>query len=87
MGSRAARAHLEQLQHLADDARTRLVNASPHQHRRIYELLHLSITLAPDHTLETTAPSPPATPSTRTPTANSQQKPLRTPDRAAVRVS
>lgn len=49
--SRAARAHLEHLQHLAEDARTRLADANPQQQRRIYELLHLTITLAPDRTL------------------------------------
>ncbi len=50
--SRASQAHLDQIQQIAHDAKTRLSNPSPEEQSRIYELLHLDIHVAPDRTLD-----------------------------------
>jgi len=50
--STAHRAQLEALQQLAQDAKRNLADPTPQDQRRIYELLQLQITVAPDRTLD-----------------------------------
>jgi DNA invertase Pin-like site-specific DNA recombinase len=48
----ANQAHLDQLQHLATDAKSRLAHPTPQEQRLIYELLQLRIQVTPDRTLD-----------------------------------
>ena len=81
--STAHRAQLEALQQLAQDAKRNLADPTPQDQRRIYELLQLQITVAPDRTLDIQAASPPTdSQNHRRPVGRFHKEPLGTPDLA-----